>query len=132
MFLSKFRSSLAAALTSVAIFSCTPAPAIAKPVDTSVEDFCSTATEYNLNWHKLLQQGAPVEQIVQWHVEVLKSQPDQIPDVLVSVVNKMLYLTVLNRETEPEVTKEGLQEFCNGEVNKLRQSKHNSKNRVML
>lgn len=123
-----FRTKLASVIASVLILSCAASPVPAATTVVSPEPaFCEVATDYNLNWHSLLNKGATQEQIIQMHLKVLEQNTGQIPSELVDVLNYMLYLTVINKEVDTDVVAEGLYMSC---VKALKEI--SAKNRKMI
>lgn len=128
------RNRTVAVLASVIVASCAmqPVPTLAAPITTFAStpsaktDFCVIATEYNLNWHSLLNRGVTVEQVVEMHMNVMQQKNNKLPPELVEVLNYMLYLTTINKDTDSDVVVEGLYESCNKAIQQVISSKKRS------
>lgn len=121
--LSSIRNRTASILTAVIVASCAMQPVTTLAATPDPSEFCQIATDYNLNWHSMLQRGATIEQVVDMHAEVMKETKGYLPDDLVNLLNYMLYLTTINVDTPPDVFVEGMYDSCNKALNRIISSK---------
>lgn len=122
------RNRTVAVLTAAIVASCAmqPVPTLAATSPSAKTDFCVIATEYNLNWHSLLNRGATIEQVVEMHMNVMQQKNNKLPPELVEVLNYMLYLTTINKDTDSDVVVEGLYDSCNKAIQQVISSKKRS------